>query len=244
MDTKQVVATASPVFGSAGSAWYFTEATTAAGKEIGLDPGRLYMLGRGGVLGTDDWRVVQSAFGYFNPSMLRHLWTTGLERVTREQGVEAYRRASIAWGEQALAGLEGTEAFNAAAEQLVEAAAVDAGALVLFAGYAGQPLTESPAGRAAQLIVCLRELRGSVHLTQVAAVGLATPVAFLIRDPQMLASHGWKEGDIPEPSDTQRSEWQRAEDGTTRVMEHLYSALSADQQQAIADFAVAVKSRL
>ena len=63
--------------GDIGSAFYFHPDTVAKAKSLGLDGFRMYFLGRGGVLGDVEPAVVSSAFGYFEPGLLAHMWNIG-----------------------------------------------------------------------------------------------------------------------------------------------------------------------
>ena len=81
MDSMALVQAACPKIGDLGSAFYFDPATVAKGKELGLDGFRFYFLGRGGVLGDVEPRVVQAAFGYFEPRLIAKIWDSARERM-------------------------------------------------------------------------------------------------------------------------------------------------------------------
>ncbi|HET9691319.1 MAG TPA: hypothetical protein VFP61_09200 [Acidimicrobiales bacterium] len=229
----ELAAAVSPTFASAGSAWYFTEATRAAGKALGLDGMRFYVLGRGGVLGEVDWRIVWSAFGYFSPALIERLWTTGAERCPVERARQAHLEACEAWGREQLADVAGLPAFCEAADRVVTAAAGDLGGLTLFAGYAAQPLPDDLPARAARLVAALREHRGSAHLAAVAAVGLATPVAHAMRRPGMVEGFGWEAGSLPEATDDDRRLLAEADRLTDRATARPYRALDAAGADAL-----------
>jgi hypothetical protein len=222
---SDLVATVSPIFATAGSAWYFTEETVAIGRQIGLDGARFYFVGRGSVLGDVEWRVVHSAFGYFSPRTLERMWTTGVERCPVAEACAAHLSACEDWGRRRLSDSSGLDRFCAAAERVVEAAAADPAALTLFAGYAAQALPEDLAARAARFTATLRELRGSVHLAAVVAVGLPTPVAHAIRRPTDMETFGWKPGSVPEPTAEDRDRLSEADRLTDRAMSRIYAVL-------------------
>ncbi|MHB8505447.1 MAG: helix-turn-helix domain-containing protein, partial [Acidimicrobiales bacterium] len=128
-----------------------------------------------------DWQVVASAFGYFKPALIEQMWTSSRERCDLATAVDAHLGALHDFGRLRLAGVEGLEAFSAAAATVTAAAMGDPAGLTLFAGYARLPVPDDPPARAMHHVAVLRELRGSVHLAAVVAAGLTTSVAHAIR---------------------------------------------------------------
>lgn len=240
MDATEVIAATSPVFAVHGAVWYFTPATLAAGREVGLDGMRFYLCGRGGVLGDVDWRVVAAAFGYFHPAVVARLWTTARERCDVATAVAAHLGACAAWGRERYGEVAGTDAFCGAAGRLVEAAAADLGGLPLFAGYAAQPLPDDAPGRAAVLVATLRELRGSAHLAAVVASGLPTAVAHAIRRPDDLATFGWRGDEAPVPTDEDRRRLAEADRMTDEALLRAFRQLPDDDLATLASWAGAV----
>lgn len=228
MTPLELVQHVSPTIGSAGSAFYFTPATLARGKELGLDGFRFYCLGRGGVLGDVDAKVVESAFGYFNGGLIEKIWNSAKEVVTPRRAGAEYYACCAAFGTARFGEIEGLDAFNAAAEKV--AANADLSALALFAGIAAEPKSDDPAGRAMQNVAVLRELRGSVHLVALAAQGLSAEMAHRIKRPADVATFGWNEG--VEPDDADRSKWEAAEALTDHLLAPVYSVLSDDETAA------------
>ena len=228
MTPAELVRHVSPTIGSVGAAFYFNPATLARGKELGLDGFRFYALGRGGVLGDVEPSVIQSAFGYFNPELVRKIWTSAREVVPPRQAAADYMSCAGAVGETKLGAVEGLDAFNAAAEKVI--AAVDLSALALFAGIISEPKSDEPAARAMQNMAVLRELRGSVHLVAIAAQGLSAELAHRIKRPADIATFGWEEG--VEPTDSDRAKWDAAEALTDQLLEAPYSVLDDVEAQA------------
>ena len=70
MTNDEFVSTACPIISVCGSAFYFAPSTLAIGADLGLDGVGFYVMGRGGVLGDVEPRVVSAAFGYFNPALV------------------------------------------------------------------------------------------------------------------------------------------------------------------------------
>lgn len=243
MEPRETVQTVSPIFATAGAAWYFLPETLAAGKDVGLDGLRFYFMGRGGTLGEVDWRTVASAFGYFKPALIERMWTTGQERCPVAKARDAHLGACAQFGRSRLAGVD-LAGFCEAAETVVAAACQDPGALPLFAAYAAQPLPEDEPARAIQLIATLRELRGSLHLACVAATGLPTAVAHAIRRPSDVETFGWAKGEIPEPTDEDRRKLGEADRMTDQALTRHYEGLSPQASADLVAGARAVEAAL
>lgn len=191
MTLPELLNAACPPIGQLGAAFYFVPETLARGKELGLDGFRFYFLGRGGVLGDVEAPVVTSAFGYFEPGLVAHMWDSARSVVAPREAGRAYLACAHDMGRRALAEVGDLGSFCRAAETV--AGAADVAALALFAGVMGEPLPEDLPGRAMHLLVALRELRGSAHLVAVRACGLAPKVAHYLRRPDDFAGFGWKE---------------------------------------------------
>lgn len=214
MTPQELVTSTSPAINAAGAAFYFDAHTVAAGKEIGLDGFRFYVLGRGGVLGDVESAVVTSAFGYFHPAVIDRIWSTAREVIDPRAGATAYARCAEEFGRAHLSEVPHLEAFNEAAEAVISA--VDVSGLALFAGIAAEPLPDDAAARAMRNLATLREWRGSVHLVAVVAQGLRPCVAHAIRRPDDVATFGWDPA--PEITETDRALLQQADERTDRLM--------------------------
>ncbi len=223
LSPEAIVADACPKIAALGSAFYFTPETTAKGQLIGLDPVHFYFLGRGGVLGDVDARVVSSAFGYFEPGLISRMWEEGRSIVAPRDAGRAHIEACREFGRMKLSGIEDLDTFCTAAEAVNQAA--DPAGLALYAGISAEPLPEEPAERAMQLVAVLRELRGSMHLLSVVATGLVPSVAHRIHRPDFLALFGWSESTVPEPSEADREKLERAERLTDELIVPAYSAM-------------------
>ena len=209
METLELVRTVSPPIATLGSKFYFDPATLARGKEAGLDGFRLYMLGRGGVLGDVEPAVVHSAFGYFKPELIAKMWNSARETMAPREAGRLYMECAGAFGSSKLGGVEGLDEFAAAADKVIDAALVDSAAQALFAGIASEPRSDEPAARAYQSVVVLRELRGSLHLVALVASGLSTEMAHRVRRPTELELFGWTSE--VEVTDAHRTKWEAAE---------------------------------
>jgi hypothetical protein len=225
MKPTDVMARACPSLGHLGSSFYFTPQTVAAGKAVGLDGFRFYFLGRGGVLGDVESAVVTSAFGYFKPSLVDKMWTSARKIYPPRDAARLYVGCCQDHGRARLGDVAGLGGFCEAAESLVSKAMADPGGLTLFAGWAAEPLAEDLPARAMQLVAVLRELRGSAHLVAVRASGLSTPLAHRMKRPGDVATFGWEEGEVPEPTDEDQRSLELAEQLTDRLLEPVFAEL-------------------
>jgi hypothetical protein len=238
MTPEELVADACPKIGNLGSAFYFTPETLSRGKELGLDGFRFYFLGRGGVLGDVEPAVVQSAFGYFEAGLVRKIWTSARERAKgtpREIG-RAYLSAGWDFGRDHFQDLEGLDRFCAAAETVV--ANTDPAGLALFAALSSEPLAGDPPARAMQLVMVLRELRGSVHLLAVVSAGVSPKVAHYFRRPNEFTSFGYAEDEAPTLTDGDRATMATVDAHTDEMMSRLFLPLG---DQARTDLAGGVR---
>lgn len=228
MSPEEVAEATAASVGSLGAVYYFHPDTIAHGKEqLGLDGMRFYLIGRAGVLGDVEAPVVTSAFGYFAPAVIEKLWNSSKEKVAPRDAARAALECNANIGRAALGDVAGLDAFCDAAEQVITD--VSPAGLALYAGVAAEPLPDDLPGRAMQLIVCHRELRGSAHLAAVIASGVHPSVAHAIRRPNDIATFGWPE-DIA-VTDADRANLEAA-DATTDAMAASHYASLTDAQRA------------
>lgn len=226
MEIAQLVAAASPIVGEAGSAFYFAPATSERAQELGLDVFTFYALGRGGVLGDVEASVVRAAFGYFNPQLIARLWDGGRKVLEPRRAAEEHSWCAAEHGRRHLAQIADLEALGDALAA-VDAAAEDE-ALTLYAALRTLALSDDLPGRVLQLVVRLRELRGSAHLLALRAVGLPSVIAHQIRRPDAAALFGWQPADLVPVTDDHRRKWEQAEALTDALVTPAYAVLDAD----------------
>lgn len=224
---------ASSRIGSLGAAFYFIPSTVAKGKELGLDGFRFYMLGRGGVLGDVEAKVIGSAFGYFNPGLLEKLWSTAKERSSQSprDTARTYLQCNADFGREHYSQIEGLAAFNEAAAA-VDAAAEPA-ALALYAGISAEERPSDAPGLAAHMVAVLREFRGSAHLLAIRAAGLDPQVAHYIKRPGDMGAFGWDDANLPTVTDADRQAHARAEDVTDVLVAPAFSVLDDKGRETI-----------
>lgn len=229
MNSRELIQATSAKINRLGALFYFDAATLAAGKELGLDGFRFYVLGRGGVLGDAPASVVSASFGYFSPSVMDRIWNSAREKVAPATAAQAYLDCNADLGRRGLVEVAGLDDFGDAAAAIV--AAADPSGLPLFAGLLNNPVPEDGPGRAMHYAVMLREYRGSVHLCAVVANGLTSTKAHVINRPDDLELFGIS--DPPEITDDDRAALVAAEAMTDAMMMSAFGALSEAQGQAL-----------
>lgn len=223
-----------------GAAFYFIPETVEVGKANGLGGLRFYFLGRGGVLGDVDSDVVRSAFGYFQPDLVRKLWESSVTVMSPRAAATLYLSCAHDLGRRQFSAIIGLDGFVDAAATVISA--VEGTSLPLFVGVRAEPVpTDTPAAAMHQMVV-LRELRGSVHLLALTAVGLNSSLAHAIRRPNDLTMFGYTEA--PQITDADRNAWDRAEALTDEILAPAYAALSDQQARALIDGANAMEAAL
>ncbi len=235
MDTQKLIEEACPMIAEYGWSYYFEPTTIARGEQLGLDPFAFYFLGRGGVLGDVDASVVQSAFGYFNPAVLRAMWDVGRAKVPPRTAGHEYFEAAHDFARARLSGLGELDAFVAAATVVVTAALSDVAGLTQFAAAAAEPVPSDAPAAALHQVAVLREFRGSAHLVAVVASGLDTRLAHFMRRPEMYTTFGWPDDDRPSVTDADTAALVAAESLTDRLVTPAYAALDDAGAKALLD---------
>lgn len=225
---ETITAIAGPT-GNIGAAFYFDPKTVAAGKELGLDGFRFYVLGRAGVLGDVSAAVVSSAFGYFHPSLIDKIYSSAKQTIDPMTCAQAYFDECGKRGSEKFADIDGLDAYIEAADVVIDSAS-PAG-LPLFAGISGMTCSDQPAACAMQKAAVLRELRGSAHLCAVLANGLTDAQAHAIKRPGDVAVFGWEEAPaVPIDGDERMA---AAEAATNTMLLNAFFALSDAQSDAL-----------
>lgn len=233
-DTAAYVSTASTAIGALGAIHYFDAETVEMGRAHGLDGFRFYFYMRGGSLGDVEAAVVASAFGYFSIPLVTKMWTSARERadVSPREAGRLQMACAADVGRREFTGISGLEAFCAAAAKVVDAA--DPAGLALFAAVAAEPRVADPAGQAMQLLVVLREFRGSAHLVGVRAVGLDPKVAHGVRRPDFWSFFGYGD-DEGKPQRTPEIEalMAKSEEITDLIVTPAYGVLDAAERSVL-----------
>lgn len=105
-----------------------------------------------------------------------------------------------------------------AADKILAATQVDA--FPLFAGVAAEPMVDDIAGRAMQLLIVLREYRGSAHL---------------VTRPNDAAMFGWGPDDVPVIDDSVRVRMRETDAITDRLVRPAFAVLDANERRVFVD---------
>ncbi len=223
VSADELIAEACPLISQLGGLFYFESEAIDKATALGLSPFQLYVLGRGGVFGDAEAAVVNSALGYFKPSLVSVSWEAAKLIVPPREGARAYLQCCAAFGRRHLSGLADLDRFCSAAETVRDAASPVG--LPLFAGIAVEPLADDAPGRAMQLVTVLREFRGGAHLLAIIACGLDPKVAHYLSRPDVFFNFGYGEDDIPDVTDDDRVRLQAADEMTERLMVPAFGVL-------------------
>ena len=228
---------AAPV-GAVGGAFMLHPEVLGPGKEAGYGGFAYYVVGRGGVLGDVDAKVVASAFGFFAPGLVTKLWNDGVKVEGARAGANRYAAACADFGRRRLATFGGAARLAELIDRVTSSA--DNSGLALFAGWQAQSMPDDAPGRCYQLLHVLRELRGSAHIVAVVASGL-TPLEAVIANPSNSSPEngsaaqaerfGWT-GPFPDATSL-REGFARAEALTDEIMGRFVAVLSAAEQEEL-----------
>ena len=219
---------AHPLVADLGGLFYLAPASLARAAALGLTPSQWYFLGRGGALGDVDAAVVDSALGYFAPSVVAAHWDTGRAVVPPRAVAQAHIECCRDFGRRHLGGAAFLPGFVSAAAKVLAAASPLA--LPLFAGVKTVALADDLAGAATQAVAAIREFGAGVHLLAVATTGLEPSTAHWLTTPHAWESFGYHPSDIPHVTELDRQRLARADELTSTLLEPAYTAL--DQAEA------------
>jgi len=176
-----------------GTAIYLSPDVMGWAAEWGWsNPFAFYFAGRGGMLGDVSHDVVTSACGWFEPNAVKAMYSEGAAVAGSAQAAARMAEAHSMWGNKHYGQIDGIEEIVAVTDELVRG--LEGQAIPLFVGWRNAARSDSPAGRAAQLMQMLREWRGGLHLVATTAAGLTPLEAILTNEGAGQAKFfGWAE---------------------------------------------------
>lgn len=187
-----VRATSVPIHDIGTSAYLSPDIAAWAAEWGWPNPFAFYFAGRGGMLGDVGADVVTSALGWFEPGAVKAMYSEGIGVAGATSAAARMSEAHGKWGEKHYGDVNGLEEIVDVTEELVDG--LEGSAIPLFVGWRAAPRSDSPAGRAAQLMQILREWRGGIHLVATTAVGLSPLEAILTNEgPGQAKFFGWPE---------------------------------------------------
>lgn len=178
MDTVTVARSMRGSIGMLAMSWLMAPETIEKASAAGMPDGTAaYAIGRLGVLGDCPVDNVVAAAYFWEPDTIRSATIAGRQAMSPAAGAEIYTRICQEWGEEKLAGFEGSDRLGELCERVVEAASPLGAAT--FVGWRDQPLPSRGPGRTFQLCQTMRELRFGRHTVAVQASGMGPLEAIL-----------------------------------------------------------------
>lgn len=220
----------------------FAEPVLAVGRSAGIDDAlTFYAGGRGGVLDTPAWQQVQSAFGFFPPEVVRHAWEAVNSWGSPVAMGKHYAEGLAAFGQETFPS-EPAELFSALAKKVADS--VTPLGYPLFTGWRSMMRSTPGSDAAAIALMTLRELRGDIHLQDIAAAGIDPLEAeVVVRGVDGVPLHGWQPP-YPNPDD-HRERVERATAHTTQRMRSIYeAALNQAEWRSFADSVASLSAAL
>ncbi len=159
--------------------WLMADSTREQAADAGMavDNNGMYAVGRLGVLGDCPVDNVVGAAFFWNPDTMRTMVESGRAKTSPADGAKIYAEICAKWGEQKLAGFEGTERLGEILDKIVANASPNGAPT--FVGWREQALPASGPGRTFQLAQTMRELRFGRHAVAVQAAGMGPLEAIL-----------------------------------------------------------------
>lgn len=226
-----------------GTAWMLHPEQFEASAEAGYPhPFAGYFAGRAGVLGEVDSHIVDATFFIFAPDVVKAMWEDGRQVHGAKGGSELYFSQAAEWACRHLADVVGLDRFVFLGEKVIERAPTSG--LALFAGWKALPRVKDTTGRAMQVLLVLRELRGGIHLAAVTAAGLSPQESHVLNNGEdYCAFFGWP---APFPKVTHlkdtAAEIERATN--SRMTAIVGSALTSKEAQELSKLAQGIQARV
>jgi hypothetical protein len=135
----------------------------------GLDFLSGYVWGRAAALGEPTPEVVAATFAWFEPGMITAVYSAGRAVCSRDEVLAARAEAANSLGDV----LAGSDVASVASALRSAVETLDRTGRPLFAGLAGEPWPDQPAGQLWRACELLREHRGDSHVAASVAAGLS-----------------------------------------------------------------------
>jgi hypothetical protein len=241
MDSVTVARSLRASIGMLAMEWLVAPTTHEKAEARGMPAGMAsYAVGRLGVLGDCPVDNVVGAAFFWNPDLMRSMVADGRAGITPAKGATIYAQICQEWGDEKLAGFEGSPQLGAILEKVVDAAS-PLGAPT-FVGWRDQGLPPVGPARTFQLCQTMRELRFCRHSVAVQASGL-DPLEAILSGPAgdwNAELFGWPKP-YPDVEDLtgQRDEVERH---TDRLHAADLDILSDDERGELRDLAKAARA--
>jgi hypothetical protein len=229
MTPEQAAGAAKP--GLLGLIGAFAESpqTLRRARLMGLSGWAYHVAARAGALGDVRPDTVAAALGFIAHEAVSDGWEAAAKMIPPAEVAEWHLHELCRWGVEQLGGFPRLERLTFLAERVVLAA--DACGLPLFAAWRAMPVPDdAPGGRAAVLLLLLREHRAGAHVVAVRASGL-TPLEAIIAGPDGetgAVAFGWQPPYPPAGPLLRRRMW--AEAVTDSIAGQAYARLDAAER--------------
>jgi hypothetical protein len=255
VDSRVVAATstiASPMEVSGAAFMLHPETFEASGAAGYEHPFQGYFAGRAGTMGDLSTDEVTEVFYSFPREVVELFWEAGKAVKGAEGGAAQYQKQLAEWGTKHLAGVAGLDRYAELGEKIIAAAPTSG--LPVFAGWAKQPRVSDPAGHAMQVLMIIRELRGSIHINGLKAAGISPKEAHLLNNPgdcpnrppagtEYAGLFGFAEP-WPDVSHLKAKREEIEESTNTQMAEIIGKALSADEAEEFAEINQAIYAKI
>ncbi len=232
MDARTTAQRLARPMGSLGSRAMLDPVTAERCAEEGMpgNPLASYVQGRLGVMGDIDVDAAVNSLLFFDRDYAVGLWTEENALSKSESGT-AYAAISAERGSHYLEGFDGAARLSALLERVADSA--DDTDAPLFTGWRDAPRPVDPAGRAYQMVIVARELRGDLHMAACRNLG-ADPLAMVLggSGEGTARTHGYTDLDHERASAEMLA---AAEDATDDLDARNYECLTDDERAELAD---------
>jgi len=179
METTAIARSMRGSIGMLAMEWLMADSTRekAAARGMPMENNGAYAIGRLGVLGDCPVGNVVAAAYFWEPGLMTTMVETGRAAMSPSEGAAIYAEICQQWGQDKLAGFEGSARLGELCEKVVDAAAPHGAPT--FVGWRDQPLPEAGPARTFQLCQTMRELRFGRHAVAVQAAGMGPLEAIL-----------------------------------------------------------------
>jgi hypothetical protein len=242
MIAADLVRSGHPLVADLGGLFYFAPGSLRQAAALGVSPSQWYFLGRGGALGDPAAEVVDSALGYFAPTVVARHWNSGRAIVSPREVTTAHINCCRDFGRSHLDDAPFLARFVTAAAKVI--AAANPLALPLFAGLKAVPLADDHPGAAMQAVMTIREFGAGVHLLAVTAAGLEPRKAHWLTTPQAWEGFGYDAADVPQITEQDTERLAQADELTRKLLTPAYSVLKGRESDEFLRGLNEMKSRL
>lgn len=243
METTAVARSMRGSIGMLAMEWLMADSTKEKAADRGM-PGSnaAYAVGRFGVLGDCPVDNVVGAAYFWEPNLMRSMVTEGRSSIAPADGGRIYAQICSEWGDDKLAGFDGTHRLGELCEAVVDGA--DPQGAPTFVGWRDQERPDPGPGRTFLLCQTMRELRFGRHAIAVQAAGMS-PLEAILSGPAgewNAEFFGWQK---PYPDVSALGDKREAIEGhTDQLHAPDFDVLSPDERAELRELAKAARGHV